>query len=259
MKSLRLTWYSLTSLVTALALILSGAGCARTTDEPARPNTDEIASPLTYEQMGQAHNDGLTYLAEHGATRDDDAGNTRLLQDFWAARGEKVPEIDYAGVRAFHDRYFSGEPAAAIGLLHDDRVITDRQRPVLEALVTNVEQLFAQGASAAEVGAYIASLEAQVNTSRELTAQERDGLLRVLTIARYSAAHWESNGLPEDELSTLGLSAACKRCLRRNWWAFALFDGLAALQAAVAGPAVAVTAAIIASFVAAGVTCSACF
>lgn len=259
MKSLRLTWHSLTSLITALALTLSGAGCTRTTDEPARPVTEQLTASLTYEQMGQAHNDGLTYLAEHGATRDDDAGNARLLQDFWAARGEKVPEIDYAGARAFHDRYFSGEPAAAIDLMHGDQVITDRQRPVLEALVSNTEQLFNQGASAAEVGAYIATLEAEVNASSELSADERDGLLRVLTISRYSAAHWESNGLPEDELSTLGLSAACKRCLRRNWWAFALFDGMAALSAAVAGPAVAVTAAIIASFVATGVTCPACF
>lgn len=249
----------LVSMFMIFSLLFGPLGCGREL-ERVDQGSSEAQTPSTYDELGLLHNDALAYLAEHGATPDDGITTTRLLQEFLLSRGFQPPPIDYAATQAFARRHFSGTLPDAVSSLHADGHLSSAQRPYVDDLVRNVTSQFLQGASAAQVGAYIRTLESTVAAARGLTSAERDELLQILAITRHSAVYWESNAVsPAGGIDTLGLSAACKKCLKKNWAVIALLDGMGAVAGAASGvPLLSLLAAIIVSFTFAIVLCPSC-
>lgn len=246
------------SMLAIFSLLFGPLGCARES-ERVEQDSSKAETPPTYDELGLLHNDGLAYLAEHGATPDDAVNTTRLLQEFLLSRGFQPPPIDYAGTQAFARRHFSGTLPAAVASLHAEGYLSSAQRPYVDDLVRNTTRQFSQGASAAQVGDYIRTLESNVAAARGLTSAERDELLQILAITRHSAVYWESNAVsPAGGIDTLGLSAACKKCLKKNWLAIAALDGLGAAGGSVGGPLLALISAIIVSFTFAIAFCPSC-
>ncbi len=245
------------------SLAWAGSGCSRAEDDllaVAAPAVATQTLEFSYEAFGQLHNDALDHLDTSGASPLGDARqNDVLLSDFLASRGVQPDEVvvDYAAAARFGETYMSGGPEEAVAKLAADGVISAQQQLYLKDVVRAVATFQAEDASPTQVWEYVLGVESQVSVDSKLNDSERDLLLKALTVMRYSALHWYGKSL--QEAATAKLSKACKDCLRRNWWVFLIYDGAAALQAAVLGPWGSIGVGIFVSFWSTGIHCPQCY
>lgn len=244
-------------------MLFSWSGCGRAIEEGPMV-ADRVAdvgqlAPASYDDYGRLHNEALDYLDANRASPQDPDRAEGLLRSFLASRGvdpdEAVADSDVA--TQFGETYLANGPTRALSELADVGIISPLQRTYLEGVVAAISTLQAQPSPLQRIQEHILNVESQVIADARLSAGERDALLKAFSVMRYSADHWYGKAL--QEISVEKLSKACKDCLKRNWWVLLIYDGLAALQAAVLGPWGAIGVAILVSFIMSGVACPQCY
>jgi hypothetical protein len=254
------------ALLAALLVVCNGIACSRESDEPASPPVATAAATkqltFSYEAYGQLHNDGLDYLdANRASPHGDPATNDRLIGELLRKLEVAVDpqDIDYQRAADFSTTYLSEDPASAVAKMHAAGLISAAQLPYVEDLVSSVTELATEKDSPdTRIWDYVSNLEGQITGDANLSDQERDQLLKMSSVMRYSARHWYAKSLQEAEIESI--SRACRDCLRRNWWVFVIYDGAGALSGAIASLGWgSIGTAIFVSFWSTGIYCPQCY
>ena len=158
------------------------AACSRE-ETAAGTHREESA----YERMGRLHNEGLDYVlarivAEAPATKSGgrvippEEDIRAMCRDFALAQGESPVPGTKGGVPSEEEAWnrFSAGQQAWLG--QAKACIFESQPGEVEALIAG-----------------LAGLEGQVQADASLPAVERETLLYVLAVCRYSAAYWAEN------------------------------------------------------------------